>query len=130
MKQKEKIYVFDYQRKINPLPLDFKYLSQLSKKVQNHGMFGKEYVSDILEKICNLLKEWKNINKRNSITFEEFVEYFNDEKTFASKEIKTPKSADYYSSLYLFRTCAFMLYIQHKFLDSLKHAVEQEKEEK
>ena len=118
MKQKEKIDLLNKHRNVNPLPLDLKYLCKVAAWTLRGSVVDKAYLTDILGEVCTLLDDWNDANKKNYITFEEFVEYFSDEKTFNLRGRDVMKTSDYHFSLNLFRTCAFMLYISHEFLDS------------
>lgn len=118
MKHKEKFDLFNKHRNSNPLPLDLMYLCKVAAFTLRSSVVDRGYLTDILAEVCSLLDDWKDVNKKNYITFEEFVEYFSDEKTFNLKGRDVANTSDYYFSLNLFRTCAFMLYISHEFLES------------
>ena len=118
MMNKDKIDLLNKHRNVKPLPLDLMYLCKVAAWALHSDVIDKARLADVLAEVCTLLEDWKDANKKDYITFEEFVEYFSDEKTFNLRGRDARNTSDYHFSLNLFRTCAFMLYISHEFLDS------------
>ena len=114
-KEKEKVENWIKENRAKePLPLIPDYLAVLCAKSLKASICKGDfnYYLDVFSTVCSRLMEYSNEHKVDSITYEEFVELFQNNELPSSEEEKGP--ADYYFALNQFRVCAFMLYLHHE----------------